>query len=362
MTTGHDRSTQIASLQAGRALAALAVAVSHSALAAVSFAEPFAGSAILEAGYLGVDFFFVLSGFIIYHSTQGKSLSTYALSRVRRVYLPYLPVGIAIALLYSLLPQLSAGDREWSWLPTLTLLPVESETALSVAWTLKHELFFYALFAAFYFTHRLVVGLTIWVAAIAGGQVFGYSGIPVALINLEFVFGILAAVALQRGIGSRWWYLAALITLGLWLNLGAHRAMSPLVGLAFAFAILPTVRLEREGHFTVPAPLLLLGAASYSIYLTHGLAVSIVGRVMHSPLLVVTIGLISSIGIGLSYYWLIETPLLHLKRKGRALPPSAAETVQIELDDRGRGIDCVSNGGARGDGEVVISHEHFEKN
>ena len=54
---------------------------------------------ILNHGYLAVDFFFVLSGFIIFHATvgKGKSAAQYAQSRFRRVYLPYLPVGIGIA-------------------------------------------------------------------------------------------------------------------------------------------------------------------------------------------------------------------------------------------------------------------------
>jgi peptidoglycan/LPS O-acetylase OafA/YrhL len=102
------------------------------------------------------------------------------------------------------------------------------------------------------------------------------------------------------------------VAFGIWLTLGASRALSPLVGLSFAFAILPTVRLEREGRFVVPSWLLLLGAASYAIYLTHGLVISAIARVAHSLPLIIAFGIVTSVAGGLIYYFCIERPLLKL--------------------------------------------------
>lgn len=115
-------------------------------------------------GLLGVDFFFILSGFIIAFASSrmlaaGKTLGEYFSHRVVRIYVPYLPVGVALYFAYQLLPDLSAADREIGLLTSLTLLPTAEATALSVAWTLKHELLFYFLFASIFISRALFIGV-----------------------------------------------------------------------------------------------------------------------------------------------------------------------------------------------------------
>jgi len=303
------------SLQAGRALAALAVVIHHSSLATKAFATALPGDRALEAGYLGVDFFFVLSGFIIFHSTldRDKSPVEYAFARFRRVYPPYFPVGIGIALLYTLAPGLSAGDHQWSWLPTLTLLPVSSESALTVAWTLKHEILFYTLFGALYFTGQLTFGLVAWAVAIIVSSVTGIpGGVPLSLMNLEFLMGIVVASLAHRGHGHPFLYAVALLPLLLWIGLGALRSQSILIGLSFALIILPTVNFERQGSLTIPAWLVFLGTASYSTYLVHGVMVSLASRVVagQAPWLVFGFCIFGSVVGGILYYWSVERPSL----------------------------------------------------
>jgi exopolysaccharide production protein ExoZ len=62
--------SKILSLQIGRGMAALGVVLFHSNLLVQSFVEPLPAplAAVLKEGYLGVDFFFVASGFIILNS------------------------------------------------------------------------------------------------------------------------------------------------------------------------------------------------------------------------------------------------------------------------------------------------------
>jgi len=301
-------------LQAGRAIAALAVVVHHAATAARDFVDPFPGLSILRTGRFGVDFFFVLSGFIIYHSTvvKRRGLGDYAWARVRRLYLPYWPAGIGLALLYLFLPAISQADRSWRWLPTLTLLPA-GEPALSLAWTLQHEAFFYALFGLLFFSRLLWPGLAVWALAIVA---LPSGSIPLATINLEFLMGIGIALLYRRGIGH--WLLlpvaVGLVCLWAWQDRGADHSL--LIGLACACAILQLSLMERIGAITVPKWLVFLGGASYALYLVHGVAISVVARIVPPTVpAILAAGTAASIAGGIAYYCFVERPLLRSARR-----------------------------------------------
>ena len=220
-----------------------------------------------------------------------------------------------MALLYTLLPQLGSGTKAWAWFPTLTLAPVNAETALSVAWTLKHEILFYAIFGFGYFSGRLKTVLVIWFGAICMSLLAHLpANVPLAPINLEFFMGIAIAMMARRGWGPIWLLPTALGVFGIWLALGANRDQSPIAGLAFALAILPIIRLERAGAFFVPKWLTFLGAASYAIYLVHNPAISIASRLyVANPYgLFAFAALIGTIA-GIGYYWVVERPIMRLK-------------------------------------------------
>lgn len=309
---------KIQSLQAGRGIAAAAVIVLHSAMAAHDFGQPMPGYAILSRGWIGVDFFFVLSGFIIFHSTadRGHSLSHYALARFRRIYLPYWPIGLAVALAYVVLPSLSAGNHEWSWLPTLTLLPVDARPALNVVWTLQHEMLFYILFGLFYFSRLLPLGLFAWGLGIA----FGLPHLAFEPINVEFFMGMLACLAYRYRVAHPAMILFALPAFLLWGYFGATEDTRILAGLGFAFIIAPIAQLERYGRFAVPRWLVFLGAASYSLYLVHPVLISAVARI--SPAIFVS-GIAFSFAGGIAYHLWIEKPLLRHARPPRPSRPQS---------------------------------------
>jgi peptidoglycan/LPS O-acetylase OafA/YrhL len=312
---------RIDSLQAGRGLAALAVIAGHANLASRDFTG--VSVPLLDYGWLGVDFFFVLSGFIISWSAPGKAAGNFAWHRFRRVVLPYLPMGVGMGLLYALFPGISAGSHDWSWLPTLTLLPVNASPALSVAWTLQHEMLFYGLFLAFCFSGRFALGFTLWALAIACALIFNVDWLALRPINLEFLFGVVACWAVRRGIGDWRWVAIGAVPLAAWFMLGLERAWSPLVGLAIAFALPPLVRAEQRGAISVHGIFVFLGGASYSLYLAHGIAISLAARVVPSLPVIFAAGIAG----GLAYYFAVERPILRYFRTALFAPHSIAKAA-----------------------------------
>lgn len=324
------------SLQAGRALAALMVLVHHAVVSTDAFVGqvPPPVYATLNFGYLGVDFFFVLSGFIIYYTTasrpiDGAARAVFAKGRLLRIMIPYLPVGVGMAALYLVFPGVSGSSRDWSWLSTVTLFPTELPPALGVAWTLQHELIFYGLYAVLFFSGRLWSGVAVWMVAIVASQLTSLGlppllAIALAPINLEFIFGIVAAWMFLTGrvppISAA--FAVGGLSLSLWITLGAEREQSYLVGLAIAALIPVMCRCEVAGKITVPRVFVFLGAASYAIYLVHSPVLSVVTRAVAAvgvsgwlPGLAVSAAVATAAGI--LYYSAIERPAMRVIRNSR---------------------------------------------
>lgn len=320
----------INSLQAGRFLAAFAVVLHHSIISVTALVDvpPHWMQTILIHGYLGVDFFFVLSGFIIHYTMHiaPRPAGRFALERLKRIFLPYWPIGVALALAYTLMPTLSDSGREWGWLPTLTLLPASLPPALSVAWTLQHELVFYMIYAALFFISGTVaVGMAVWAIAISASAIFGLPSVPLlqvmlAPINIEFIAGVAAAGVFLSGrvVPFAGAVAVSSILIAAFLLVGAQREESWLIGFAIAVLIPWVCRTERTAAFSVPRWLVFGGAASYAIYLIHNPLLSLTSRLYALIGLGWVSALIASAVVcvlaGVAYYVVWERPVMRLAR------------------------------------------------
>jgi peptidoglycan/LPS O-acetylase OafA/YrhL len=161
-----------------------------------------------------------------------------------------------------------------------------------VSWTLWHEMLFYAVFAVVIAAPRFGLALFgAWVVACLWQPFFlPHPPWPIYLtsfMNCLFGMGIAAAAALDR------WRIPAarlLVAMGALTYLGtglANDASSAipvalsdaLYGLGSALMLLGAVEAERCGKLRAPRWLVALGAASFSIYLTHMLTLPLIGKV-----------------------------------------------------------------------------------
>ncbi|MFI3135405.1 MAG: acyltransferase [Methylococcaceae bacterium] len=326
---------QIQSMQVFRGLAALAVVVHHAALSTDAFVKSFPLSikTVFDSGHIGVDFFFVLSGFIIMYAHMDDdrtltALKRYAFKRLSRIYPAYLPIGLVMIVLYAMMPAFSAsGGRGYSLLSSLLLIPAGAATALSVAWTLVHELMFYGVFLLFFVSWRcLVGGLFAWMVLIFvvnySYTPTGWLRYPLNLLNIEFIVGVAAAWAvcnpkLQQKIGglcfSALGGVIVLCVLSL-MTQDNEAYLRLILAIGLAFVMVGFAVYEQSNTVRWPVFLLFMGNASYSIYLIHNPLLSITqrlaGRMQLAWPLAMVFGVILSVFAGWIYYRVVERPAL----------------------------------------------------
>jgi len=336
MTENQKKSNYLDILQVFRGFAALMVVVHHTAgsLRYYHGVNNVVLDLIGNVGKFGVDFFFVLSGFIIAYSAHLKyntpnAFREYVLARVLRIYIPYLPIGIAMLLLYSLLPGFSNSDRDISIFTSLTLMP-NGNPALSVAWTLLYELMFYFLFSMTFFSKRvwncfLVVWATILILHnYTSFGIFDNLNNPalklfLSLYNIEFALGYLLA---QFVISEIVWnrkvvfflivVFSGLFLVDIYYNLPLFSFSKNVLFALFTFFTLYfsvtylNITLEKKNL------LMLIGNATYSIYLIHNPLQMLIVRGFPeiSSTIMVIFALLISIGVccvmGYIYYIVFE--------------------------------------------------------
>lgn len=135
-------------------------------------------SALAIYGCLGVQFFFVISGFVICMSSWGRSLGDFFRSRVSRLYPAYWAAIAIITTAAVILPSVIEPLRLNEVLVNLTMLqqPMGVHRVLGVCWTLWVEARFYLLFALFVVWkgvtyRRVVIFCCLWTVAVALAQV-----------------------------------------------------------------------------------------------------------------------------------------------------------------------------------------------
>ncbi|MHB9859566.1 acyltransferase family protein [Streptomyces sp. YIM S03343] len=257
-------------------------------------------------GCLGVQFFFVISGFVICMSSWGRTMGDFFRSRVARLYPAYWAALVIITAASIALPVVVRPLRLDDFLVNLTMLqqPVGVPRVLGVCWTLWVEVRFYALFALLVVRRgvtyrRVVLFCSVWtLAAVLAGVTHNPLIDEVVMSEYApFFVGGLALYLIHRfGSDLLLWGIVAMS----WL-LGQHYAIAglyhpfptsggihrdPQVILLFvtlAFAAVAVVALGWTRWARWPW-LATAGALTYPFYLIHEHLGWFVIRVLHRKL------------------------------------------------------------------------------
>lgn len=307
-------------------------------------------------GAAGVDIFFVISGFVIGLITTGRHVDplAFAYDRATRILpLYWLFTGLLVATKLAapgLLPRLPL-DTEWiarSFLLVPTFMPGTTGTFpfLYQGWTLWYEALFYvaATLAIVLAPQRQAAMLTAMLAALVGmGMVLRPQGAIGAAYTDPLLIEFLAGywIAVRRTGGGRMSSAtgAALMVAGLFglaaaaLAAGAPDGWPRLFwwGLPAVALVLGAVSLDDNGRVSTWALPRLLGDASYAIYLSHGIVVSVIlalwrlsGMPPSGPLgqplaMLATFGLATVAGAAV--HLVIERPLMAWFRQRKPVAP-----------------------------------------
>lgn len=100
-------------------------------------------------GCLGVQIFFVISGFVICMSGWGRPIRSFFASRASRLLPSYWAAVLLVTAVFALPPVVYEAVSPSDMLVNLTMLqqPLGADRVLGVCWTLWAEIRFYALFA-----------------------------------------------------------------------------------------------------------------------------------------------------------------------------------------------------------------------
>lgn len=190
---------------------------------AIADRKYFGTSALATAcsfGGAGVQFFFVLSGFIILHAHRDDlghptRLGRYVWKRVVRIYPAYWIVFAALLVSAALVPSLRhhVPDDLAVLIAAATLIPLDKRVVggtgapvLDVAWTLQYEVTFYAGFALLICSRKaglaLVALYVAMLAAYAGGMLRGFPATFLARPDM-WLFGVGLGVAALSGRPTR---------------------------------------------------------------------------------------------------------------------------------------------------------------
>jgi peptidoglycan/LPS O-acetylase OafA/YrhL len=340
-----------------RIIAALLVVAAHAFSTGGPSADPLQHLFDIGSGDLGVDIFFILSGFLVTKSFAGKSLAQFAWARCMRIF-PGLWISTVVTVLVAglffsdLPPQqffvsratLTYFAHNFTMLPgfgaqeTLAHVFGRPEVTVNVPlWTLPHELQMYMLLAA--------VGVTIGLLPRYVAPLAFFGGLAVLLAKV----GGIHLLAIDRGRFIAFFFAGSLAYLVRERIVLAGWIAAMLAGVLIGTVLLTSSMLIRQTALVLTLPYLVLwcgyiprgfirqwnrlGDYSYGIYI-YGFPIQVVltaTGTVSSPVSSFAGTLLFVVPVAVMSWHLLEQHALRIPLPGRRAPVSG-KSVSAEPD------------------------------
>jgi peptidoglycan/LPS O-acetylase OafA/YrhL len=340
-----ERLRYIPALDGLRALAVLAVVIGHST-----------PPSWLPGGWLGVDLFFVLSGYLITRILDDElrasgriSLWRFYARRALRLAPALLAlvaacVGLAVAGLFPTIEPwlvrqqaVLAATYTMNW--GLALRWTVDSGPLGHTWSLAAEEQFYLIWPALFLLvrGRWRVGLLLAAAVGALAWRIWLDAQGASVLRLYYpadthsdglIIGCLLALAPRIPARGGWFALAAFaagVRLLHFGDEGYNVASITLAALIGAWLVSAATGAGSFARVMAWRPLVALGKISYGVYLYHYAAMVLVTGLLGKPW--APVGSLLGIGVAILSYRYLERPFLSLK--SRFEPPAAGERVKV---------------------------------
>lgn len=336
-------SRHLRSLTSLRFFAAAAVVVYHAGVWSSPDGQPYA---LARFAYLGVTFFFVLSGFVLVWSSRASDTAGgFWRRRFARVW-PVHALTFVVAVALGAAAVIDARGPGWSSMLNVTLLQAWSSDSdviygfNGVSWTLSCEAFFYALFPLLLPVARRLGGVVTvaagfgWllvgmVAATAAGQSWLLVAFPAYRVG-EFVVGMGLALWVQEGrrgvsrgvalVFAAGSYGAVLVANRLTAGELAWRPWLVALGVLPAVAVLLVTFARSDvdggGGWLARPSLVRLGQWSFALYMVHELLLRAFYPALQAYSWAVLVVAAGSVAVAGGVYRWVEAPIEKRLRGG----------------------------------------------
>ncbi|HEX2824699.1 MAG TPA: acyltransferase [Burkholderiales bacterium] len=311
---------------------------------------------VAKYGYLGVELFFMISGFVILMTAARGSLRGFVVSRFVRLYPAFWACCTItfLAILAIGAPRFTSSAREYAINMTMLAEFVGVQTMDGAYWSLAVEIRFYAMVAFVLLIGQirhaqpiLIGWLALTVASLALGK---FKFLLIADYAPFFIAGATLYLIWERGLSVT----RAAMLLASWalavresvaqLAEFEQKFHAPISGFTVGvlvtlfFAVMLPIALRRTGSFGARR-WVLLGALTYPLYLLHQYIGFMVFNVLHPRLDVHVVfwgTIVLALALAYAVHVLIEKPLAPVLRTALNGCLDAPKRLAIRLKPRAR--------------------------